>query len=142
MQLFSGDATIFSKKNLDFFLPMKTWKNCPQKFHTYGILDFFSLQPWLPKTAQNWIVDQDTSFYFHRVDLNPSVLCYIFFLKKDKNYHLFCVSWSTIDTLSRTIELLHTTMHQCFHIIAWLLGDVFRFLPYLWFGCFLYISLP
>ena len=29
-------------------------KNCSQKYHTYGSLDFSSLQPRLPKTAQNW----------------------------------------------------------------------------------------
>ena len=29
-----------------------------------------------------------------------------------------------------------------FKSIAWLLDDVFRFLPYSWFGCFLYILLP
>jgi hypothetical protein len=40
-------------------------------------------------------------------------------------------SWRTFDGIPIRLSL-----------IAWLLVDVFRFLPYVWFGCFLFISLP
>ena len=45
-----------TNKQLNFFLPIKTWKNHPKKLHAYGSWEvFFSLQPRLPKTAQNFI---------------------------------------------------------------------------------------
>jgi hypothetical protein len=60
MQLFSADTTIFLK-NLKNILPLKTWKNCPQKFHkNVSLRDFYILTltirpikdiPWLPN---NW----------------------------------------------------------------------------------------
>ena len=34
-------------------MPTKSRKNHPQKLHTYGSWNFFSLQPRLPKKAQN-----------------------------------------------------------------------------------------
>ena len=36
MQLFSADATMFFKK-INFFLPLKTWKNHPQKLLKIGL---------------------------------------------------------------------------------------------------------
>ncbi len=36
MQLFSADAMVFSKKNLEFFLTPKTLKNGPQKLLITG----------------------------------------------------------------------------------------------------------
>ena len=47
MQLYSADATIFFK-NINFF-PHENIK----KTELMAVWIFFSLQPWLPKTAQN-----------------------------------------------------------------------------------------
>ena len=50
MQLFSADATILKKK-----LAIENIKKLPSKVaYLYNVsLDFFSLKPQLPKTAQN-----------------------------------------------------------------------------------------
>ena len=58
-------------------------------------------------------VDQDTSFYFHRVDLNPSVLCYIFFLKKGQELSSFLCElvnfWCVIPN-NRTFTYYYASM--------------------------------
>jgi hypothetical protein len=46
---------VFFLKTQNYFLTSKSWKNHPKKLHTYGSWEFFSLQPRLPKTAQNFI---------------------------------------------------------------------------------------
>ena len=54
MQLFSADATMFSKKKKNF--DHKKLKKPPQKVaHNRPRPFFFSLQPRLPKTAQKFI---------------------------------------------------------------------------------------
>ena len=62
MQLFSEDATIFSKKLLIFFLPTKSWKNHPQK-----LLRKTQIQPWAAQTAQT------EEFMFQNVAYRPTV---------------------------------------------------------------------
>ena len=44
MQLFSADATIYSKKKLDFFCPTKHKKNSPQKLLIIPLDHQFSVQ--------------------------------------------------------------------------------------------------
>jgi hypothetical protein len=60
MQLFSADATMSLKKNLNFFWPPKVEKNTLK-----SCSDFFSLLPWLPKRPKQknlcskmWPIDQ------------------------------------------------------------------------------------
>jgi hypothetical protein len=51
MQVFSADATMFSKKFKLFFLPLKTWKNHPQKLLIIGP-DLFLCTGLAAQTAQ------------------------------------------------------------------------------------------
>ena len=50
MQLFSADATIFSKKI--FFLPTKSWKKHPQKLLRKTQIHFFPYCPEPPKRSK------------------------------------------------------------------------------------------
>ena len=43
MQLFSADTTKFFEKKIAFILPLKTWKNHPQKLLIIGPDIFFQL---------------------------------------------------------------------------------------------------
>ena len=55
MQLFSADARLFLKKFWDFFLPLKTWKNCSQKLLIIGPSAFFFSLANRPKTCPKHI---------------------------------------------------------------------------------------
>ena len=58
MQLFSVDAMVFSKKNLDFFLTLKKWKPRPQK------LLIISRDPFLPQSSPGTdITDKRTNVW-------------------------------------------------------------------------------
>ena len=63
MQLFSADATIFTKK----ILHPKSWKNHPQKLLRKTQIHFFSLLPWAAQTAQT------EEFMFQIVAYRPTV---------------------------------------------------------------------
>ena len=52
MQLFSMDATIFSRKLKKIFAP-ENKKNHPQKLLIIGPDPFFSVLAWLPKWPKN-----------------------------------------------------------------------------------------
>ena len=53
MQLFSADATLFSKKNLNLFFAHENIKNGPQKLLIIGPKLFFHSTARLPKPAEN-----------------------------------------------------------------------------------------
>ena len=58
MQLFSADATMFSNK-IYIFLPLKTWKNNPQKMLIVGPDPFFQYR----ELAQ---IQPKSQFLFHK----------------------------------------------------------------------------
>ena len=65
MEFFSADATVFYKK-LKSFLPIKIWKNRPQKLLIIGPF-FFSALPTGPKSAQ-------ISYLFCSIEMAPCAL--------------------------------------------------------------------
>ena len=67
MQLFSADATMFFLKENIFFLPLKTWKNDPQKLLRKTQIHFFSL------TASTAQMAQTEEFMFQNVAYRPTV---------------------------------------------------------------------
>ena len=56
MQLVSADARVLLKKIWDFFLPLKTWKNCPQKLPKLIFFQYCQPAQNLPKS----------NFLFHK----------------------------------------------------------------------------
>ena len=64
MQLISADPRVFLKKKL----PLKTWKNCPQKLLVIGPQSFFFSIANLPKISPNLI--------FCSIKMSPCQLLY------------------------------------------------------------------
>ena len=62
MQLFSADATIFTKK----ILHPKSWKKHPQKLLRKTQIHFFSLLPWAAQMAET------EEFMFQNVTYRPT----------------------------------------------------------------------
>ena len=65
---------------------------------------------------------------------------FVFMMLSDNNYGL----GATLQHISIVFYFVFvpTLLYWCFQTLAWLFAELFWFLPYVWFGCFLYIPLP
>jgi hypothetical protein len=94
MQLFSADATIFSKKNLKEMLHPKTFKNCPQKLLIIGPNFFFQYC----QLAQN---QPKSHFLFHK---NVSLDFYIMTLVQSTwGIQLYAVPQQALQSLAYSV---------------------------------------